>query len=99
MPGKFECVESDATQLLPAGLDLESKTGRIFGTATAEPATYSFLVKLSDPLGRTDVRSISIRVRPNFEDQMKKQGCSAASMLPLILGVFALRRRQKRGVK
>ena len=95
-PGEFQCAGSDALQKLPTGLTLNAD-GSIIGVPLAETGTYTFLVKVTDGLGRQDVRALAMRLRPDFA--LDKAGCSAVgfepSLLALALAGFALRRRRR----
>jgi hypothetical protein len=95
-PGEFTCAAMDATQKLPGGLNL-SADGTILGTPAGDTGTYTFLVKVTDGLGRQDVRALALRLKPDFA--LEKSGCSAAgfdpSLLALALAGFALRRRRR----
>ncbi|MBK7858470.1 MAG: putative Ig domain-containing protein [Archangiaceae bacterium] len=85
----FQCEPMDATQKLPDGLTL-SADGTIGGTPTSTTEqVYSFLVKVVDGAGRQDVRSLSIRVRPNVATG--GGGCSGTGAAPLlVLSLLAL---------
>ncbi|MFL5319852.1 MAG: CARDB domain-containing protein, partial [Myxococcaceae bacterium] len=99
----FFCAQTDEKQSVPAGLFLGAD-GTISGTPVAPstwdgktPQTFSFLIKAQDVQGRYDVRGLSIRLHPNFEDP--KSGCSGTGMGPelftlLLLGGMSLRRRR-----
>jgi uncharacterized protein (TIGR03382 family) len=103
LPGNtVQCVEQAPLQLLPPGLTLGSD-GTITGTPEATvtetdpPAVHSFLVQVTDGQGRYDVRSLSIRLRP----ERTTGGCSSAGTGPagwgglaLVLLAFAGRRRK-----
>jgi subtilase family serine protease len=87
----FACAPMDATQKLPDGLTL-SADGAITGTPT-DPGgntdkVFSFLVKVVDGAGRQDVRSLSIRLRPNVAQS--GGGCSGTGLSPSLLAVLAL---------
>ena len=96
----FVCAATDATQALPAGLVLNAD-GSISGTPTdsaSADTVFSFLVKVSDDQNRQDVRSLSIRLRPDY-GTAKSGGCSALGLEPsigLLAGLFALRGAMKR---
>ena len=99
-PGMFACAAVDPKQSVPAGLVLDAD-GTVKGTATGEPGTYAFLVKVSDESGRQDVRSLSIKVRSDYALE-KKSGCSGTGLDPSALGVLlvaglSLRLRRRRG--
>ncbi len=94
------CAPVDPLQTLPPGLTLSEK-GELRGTPLAPPnlgseadpksvqsVTYSFLVKVSDDAGRQDVRSLSIKVRPDFTKA--KTGCSGTALPPSLLALIAL---------
>ncbi len=95
-PGEFQCAASEPLQRLPAGLNLAAD-GTVLGTALAETGTYTFLVKVTDSLGRQDVRALALRLRPDFS--LEKSSCSTVgldpSLLALALAGFALRRRRR----
>lgn len=95
-PSEFKCADSEPLQRLPAGLNLAAD-GMVLGTAVAETGTYTFLVKVTDSLGRQDVRALALRLRPDFA--LEKSSCSTAgldpSLLALALAGFALRRRRR----
>jgi len=83
-PEQFDCVPSEPGQALPAGLALGSD-GAILGVPSADPGTYTFLVKVTDEGGRQDVRGLSIRLQPDFAGQATS-GCSTG----VGLGSFAM---------
>jgi hypothetical protein len=97
-PNEFMCAPMDATQNLPPGLELKGD-----GTITGSPVdpdgkssnkTYTFLVKVQDDAGRTDVRSLSIKLRPAIGTQ---SGCGCASEpfgALVVLALGAVRRRK-----
>ena len=96
----FTCAAVDPKQSIPPGLVLEAD-GTIKGTPTGEPGNYAFLVKVSDDTGRQDVRSLSIKVRPDWKLE-KTGGCSGTGLDPAGLSVLlaaglALRLRRRRG--
>ncbi len=105
---KFECADQDAKQTLPPGLSLD-ENGKLSGTPTAqtfvkgpdgeiEPVAYTFLVGVTDALGRQDLRGLSIRVRPDYKTA---GGCGCGAFEPSALGLLAalglmLRNRKRR---
>ncbi len=95
-PGEFQCAATEPLQRLPAGLNLAAD-GTVLGTAVAETGTYTFLVKVTDSLGRQDIRALALRLRPDFA--LEQSSCSTAgldpSLLALALAGFALRRRRR----
>lgn len=97
----FNCVR-DPAQTLPAGLQL-SPDGTLSGTPEpladgAQTKTFDFLVMVSDNTGRSDVRSLSLKVRA---PPPPKEGCTAVGgeALPLLGGALVLlsglRRRRR----
>jgi uncharacterized protein (TIGR03382 family) len=90
----FECAPRDPSQDFPPGLVL-AEDGTITGVppeqtfkrvnGVIEPAAYSFLIKVTDELGRQDLRGLSIRVRPDFG---AAAGCGCGTFDPL--GLSAL---------
>ena len=95
-PGEFACAAAEVLQKLPAGLNL-SADGTLLGTPLADTGTYTFLVKVTDGLGRQDVRALALRLRPDFA--LQRSGCSSVgldpSLVALALAGFALRRRRR----
>ncbi len=87
--GEFTCQEMGPKQRLPAGLELR-EDGTIIGQPHfADEGAYSFLVAVTDPEGRRDVRSLSIRLRPA---PIEASGCSGAGFAApsLLLSLFVL---------
>ncbi|MDP1828595.1 MAG: putative Ig domain-containing protein [Archangium sp.] len=95
-PGEFACAAGEPLQKLPLGLELKPD-GTILGTALADTGTYTFLVKVTDGLGRQDVRALALRLRPDFS--LERTSCNSTgldpSLLALALAGFALRRRRR----
>ena len=95
-PGEFACAPSEALQKLPVGLVLKPD-GTIIGTALADTGTYTFLVKVTDGLGRQDVRALAVRLRPDFA--LDRSSCSATGLDPTLLALafagLTLRRRRR----
>jgi uncharacterized repeat protein (TIGR01451 family) len=94
----FMCAPMDATQNLPPGLELKPD-GTIHGSPVdpdnnAANKTYTFLVKVQDDAGRTDVRSLSIRMRPPIGAQ-QGCGCSSEPVGAIVLLALAAIRRRK----
>jgi hypothetical protein len=104
------CIELGPTQVLPPGLSL-SATGQLAGIPVLPagvipradgqftPVVYSFLVRVSDPSGRQDVRGLSVKVRPLLD--APASGCSsvggpAAAALAALGLLVASRRRSFR---
>jgi hypothetical protein len=88
--GQLRFTLDSELQPLPEGLTLETD-GRITGTPT-RVVRQTFIVRVTDGSGRTDVRALTIDVRAA---PAKDEGCSAAggaSLLGLMVLVFALRR-------
>jgi hypothetical protein len=48
---------------LPTGLQLDSKTGQIFGTASASTGTKTFSVKVIDASGNTSIQQYSLTIQ------------------------------------
>ncbi|MBL8952439.1 MAG: hypothetical protein JNK82_16785, partial [Myxococcaceae bacterium] len=88
---QFECAPVEETQKLPPGLTLNDD-GTITGATTdtgADDKVYTFLVKVVDDANRQDIRSLSIRVRPN--PVASGGGCSStAAVAPLLLAALLL---------
>ncbi len=97
---RWGCVAADPLQTLPPGITL-SEQGELRGSplapadlgvegdlATKQSITFSFLVKVTDTAGRQDVRSLSIKVRPDFTKA--KTGCSGTALPPSLLALLAL---------
>ncbi|MCA3013261.1 MAG: putative Ig domain-containing protein, partial [Myxococcaceae bacterium] len=95
-PDAFDCVVTDATQMLPQGLAL-GNDGSILGVPSAAPGNYSFLVKASDESGRQDLRGLSIRLREDF-NRASSSGCSTGAGLGslTLLGLVGLLWRRRR---
>jgi hypothetical protein len=95
-PGEFACAASEVLQKLPTGLNLAAD-GTILGTPLADTGTYTFLVKVTDGLGRQDVRAMALRLRPDFA--LDRSSCSTSgldpSLLALALAGLSLRRRRR----
>ncbi len=106
----FSCTLVDPTQGIPGGLFLGAD-GQISGQATPpvgsvndrsgnlQPMVFSFLVKVTDGSGRSDVRGLSIKVRGNYD--LEKTGCSGTAMAPslaalLVAAGLGLRMRRRR---
>jgi len=89
-PTQFACAPVSPEQGLPPGVTLSSNG--MFGGAPAATGSsdqvFSFLVKVTDDAGRQDIRSLSIRVRPNTA--AAGSGCSAAPIAPLGLAALLL---------
>ncbi len=94
--GKFACADVDALRQIPNGITL-SPDGVFGGGANGPEGVYSFLVQLNDANGRTDLRAMSIRVRPNIA---ASSGCAGAASAPswsaLIVAVALLGLRRRR---
>jgi subtilase family serine protease len=95
---QFDCVPTDSSQALPAGLSLGSD-GSLLGIPSGEPGIYTFLVKVADDGGRQDVRGLSIRLRPDFATGSGGGSCSAGGLDPTVvgalLGVLTLLKRRR----
>lgn len=92
---QFDCVATDPSQTLPAGLALGAD-GSILGIPNGEPASFTFLVKVIDEGGRQDIRGLSIRLQPDFAAS-QTSGCSTSGgvgSLVALLGVLLMRRRR-----
>ncbi|HYX92683.1 MAG TPA: putative Ig domain-containing protein [Myxococcaceae bacterium] len=109
---QYACVPTEPLHQLPAGLTLAAD-GRISGTPASPdlplPALFSFLVEVTETIpdargepisnGRSEVRSLSIKVRPVSGDQTG--GCSGTEGGPdgfalLVLAMLARGRRARR---
>ncbi len=89
---RFECAPVEANQKLPLGLSLKSD-GTISGATTEtgdQDKVFTFLVKVVDDAGRQDVRSLSIRVRPNTAATQGGGCSSAAALAPLMFAALLL---------
>lgn len=105
----FGCALTEPLQTLPGGLFLGAD-GMLSGTpappaiptatdsqGNPQPLVFSFLVKVTDAPGRQDVRSLSIKVWPDYT--LEKTGCAGAGMAPSLLALLAvagLVRRRRR---
>lgn len=90
-PGSLTCAELPASQQPPAGLRV-GPDGLISGTPTGAEGIFSFLVEVSDGLGRSDLRALTVRVRP----ASKPGGCGTVpggELVGLALALVAARRR------
>lgn len=88
----FICAQADKLNRLPEGIKL-ADDGTLSGTPTAGIETnkvYNFFVKVTDDQGRQDVRSLSIRLRPDYNG-LGGGGCSGAgAFAPLALSAVLL---------
>jgi hypothetical protein len=105
----YGCASADPMQTTPPGMMLDP-TGQISGSPTALPAgtsatttpvVYSFLVKVADAQGRQDVRSLSIKVRPDFGTDQTGSSCAGVPLSPslgalLASALWALRARRRK---
>ncbi len=87
----YQCQDLGDFAKLPAGLTL-ADDGTISGTAGADaslklPATYSFLVKVTDESNRQDVRGLSIKLWPDYATS--GGGCSSVAAWPMSFGILA----------
>jgi hypothetical protein len=98
----WTCQSLPVTQQTPPGVTL-NPDGTLSGIpgdlSDDKPLLYTFMVKVTDNKGRQDLRSLSIKLRNDFEP--KGKGCSGTGLPPsaLLMGVAALalrlgRRRQ-----
>lgn len=106
----YSCAPADPNQAIPPGLELNAD-GFVTGVPTLppvqvsgdgktfDPFVYSFLVRVQDTQGRQDLRSLSIKVRPDYTEG--GCGCSGtggrAWELALALAVLAALGLRRRG--
>jgi hypothetical protein len=90
-PGSLKCTDLPDSQQPPAGLRL-GPDGVLSGTPSGAEGVFSFLVEVSDGLGRSDLRALTVRVRP----ASKPGGCAGApggELAWLAMALVAARRR------
>ena len=96
---KSTCLEPGLLEKLPAGMRLEAD-GSLTGTPELardeslppEGRFHTFLVRVTDPQGRQDLRPMSIRLRP-----ARSTGCSGTGLAPSALAALALFGLLRRG--